>query len=265
MPFSLVVAVFSAIAFTTCIYFRHFLVTRRLENLSREHNCQPIHRCKSFLPFAIDRKIKLLFSKGNFLDKVEKNYHRQGKWIYSTDSIIDTSIFAADPQIAQAILATNFKDWGLGKSRLRSIGPLLGETIVSVDGNAWSQMRALLRPQFIKDQISDLDVIERHVQRLFEELSSDEKGWTTGDNLPPLIQRFTLDAATEAFFGESVNSQLGQKDGNGSEPIAFERQFDFASARTSSRFKAGPFYWLIDGPRFRKACATWHEYGDRIV
>lgn len=45
-----------------------------------------------------------------------------------------------DPENIKAILATNFKDFGLGK-RLETFGPLLGKGIFTSDGPAWEHSR----------------------------------------------------------------------------------------------------------------------------
>lgn len=45
-----------------------------------------------------------------------------------------------DPENIKAILATNFKDFGLG-TRLLAFGPLLGSGIFTTDGAAWEHSR----------------------------------------------------------------------------------------------------------------------------
>lgn len=66
----------------------------------------------------------------------------------------------------------------------------------------------MLRPQFARDQISDLELEEVHVQNLLRHLTTDDSGWTEKVDLQPLLFRLTLDSATEFLFGESVFSQL---------------------------------------------------------
>lgn len=60
----------------------------------------------------------------------------------------------------------------------------------------------LLRPQFIKDRVSDLHTFETHVQALLPMLANDGATVRVDD----LFYRFTLDAATDFLFGSSVNS-----------------------------------------------------------
>ncbi|KAL8920114.1 MAG: hypothetical protein Q9208_006467 [Pyrenodesmia sp. 3 TL-2023] len=43
---------------------------------------------------------------------------------------------------------------------------LLGNGIFNVDGQAWQESRALLRPLFAKTRISQLETFERHTEQL---------------------------------------------------------------------------------------------------
>lgn len=40
--------------------------------------------------------------------------------------------FTSDPKNIQALLATQFKDFGLGSARIGNFGPLMGDGIVSI-------------------------------------------------------------------------------------------------------------------------------------
>lgn len=64
--------------------------------------------------------------------------------------------------------------------------------------------RQLIRPQFIKDRVSDLKTFESHVQILLPMLDGSHSGATV--RLDDLFYRFTLDAATDFLLGSSVNS-----------------------------------------------------------
>jgi hypothetical protein len=68
----------------------------------------------------------------------------------------------------------------------------------------------MMRPQFARDQVSDLDLEERHVQNMMRSLdiSMQSDKWTGVVDLQVLFFRLTLDSATEFLFGQSVESQL---------------------------------------------------------
>ena len=60
----------------------------------------------------------------------------------------------------------------------------------------------MLRPQFVKQRLSDIQVFERHIKTMIDLLPND--GRTI--NLAEWWHQFTLDASTEYLFGESVDS-----------------------------------------------------------
>jgi cytochrome P450 len=78
----------------------------------------------------------------------------------------------------------------------------LGDGIFNSDGEVWSTSRSLLRPQFQKQRISDLKIFELHTDKL---LSLIPKNGDSFD-IMHLWYRFTLDAAMDFLFGESVYS-----------------------------------------------------------
>jgi cytochrome P450 len=77
-------------------------------------------------------------------------------------------IFTIDPQNVQTILALKFKDFDLGDNRNAAFRPLLGHGIFSTDGKTWERSRALVRPNFIRSQVSDVNVYEGHLSNLLK-------------------------------------------------------------------------------------------------
>lgn len=71
----------------------------------------------------------------------------------------------------------------------------------------WSESRALLRPQFHKERVSDLHVFEDHVSKMLDLLPKD--GMTV--DMLPWWYRFALDASTDYLLGESVDSLSNPK------------------------------------------------------
>lgn len=68
----------------------------------------------------------------------------------------------------------------------------------------------MIRPQFIKDRVSDLDTFERHVQILIRKIKAEGKKWDGSQgqeiDVSDLFFRYTLDAATDFLLGRSVES-----------------------------------------------------------
>lgn len=76
--------------------------------------------------------------------------------------------------------------------------------IFTTDGELWHKSRQLLRPQFIKDRVSDLHTFEKHSRILLPLLAGTHAGETI--NADDLFHRFALDTATEFLLGNSVES-----------------------------------------------------------
>ncbi|GME24196.1 n-alkane-inducible cytochrome P450 [Neofusicoccum parvum] len=165
-----------------------------------------------------------------------------------------------DPENVEAILSTQFKEFGLGVRRA-TFFPLLGDGIFTQDGRAWKHSRELLRPQFTENRAENFAQIQEAVENL---VSLIPEGRPV--DLQPLFFRFTLDTTTFLLFGESIGS-LHPK----SAELTASKESDFAEAFTvaqdclAQRGRLGDLYWLIGGPRFWKACNIVHTFVDSMV
>lgn len=182
-------------------------------------------------------------------------------------TVLGTQLIATfEPENVKAVLATQFNDFALA-TRSKVFGPFLGDGIFTLDGSGWSHSRAMLRPQFVREQIADIGMLGEHVDNLFEALPGDG----TPVDIQDLFFRLTLDSATEFLFGESTFC-LSPKKAAGSGPLAMtggEKGFAYAfnSCQDSilKRIRAQNFYWLINPPEFREAVKTVHEVVDYYV
>ena len=185
----------------------------------------------------------------------------------------NTLVTTAEPENVQAILATKFHDFNLGPLRRDNFHELLGNGIFTADGKAWSHFRHQLRPQFSRDQVSDLEAADRHLQILFKALPEENTlGWIESANIHPLLFRFTMDVSTEFLFGESVNSQstaLYYQDSGNTKDL--QEELDFAEAMSYAqefiawRTRLRALYLLPSPKKFKKACKTVKDFADRFV
>ncbi|KAK2005113.1 cytochrome P450 [Colletotrichum falcatum] len=127
-------------------------------------------------------------------------------------------VFTTDPENIKAILATQFSDYGKGKPFHEEWKEFLGDSIFTTDGEQWQASRQLIRPQFIKDRVSDLHTFESHVQILLKAIANG--GALNGEDQPvnmdavdgkvldisELFFRYTLDVATDFLLGQDVKS-----------------------------------------------------------
>jgi len=83
--------------------------------------------------------------------------------------------------------------------------------VFSLDGAPWEHARALLKPQFVRDQVADFTELEKHVQRFLQRAAPQGKAGVTTVDLQPLLSDLIMDSSTEALFGESSDIQLGDE------------------------------------------------------
>ena len=127
-------------------------------------------------------------------------------------------IFTIDPENIRAILSTKGGDYSIGRKRKSVLVPIFGHGILTTDGVAWSHRRRLIRPNFTVQQVSDLSVAEKNVDRLIDIIP----GGSTVD-LQELFSLTLLDIMTQAFCGLSTSclgSESQWKAGR-SFPLAF--------------------------------------------
>lgn len=227
--------------------------------LIRQHGCGAIPTRRFKDPFfALDGILEAVghVKSHTFLDFNRQQYQEHGKTFASRIGPQKT-IGTVEPENFKAILSTNFKDYEVGSPRRNAFGPALGNSILLVDGAAWEHSRALLRPSFNRNQISDLQVIEAHVQALVNAIPKDG---TTVD-LQALFHLFTADVTTDFLFGESIQSL--------SKPHAFggdlAEAFKDAQIGAEKRFRFGTLANLVPNAPFYAAIKKIHAYMDAHV
>lgn len=141
-----------------------------------------------------------------------------GAYTSEVRAINRRAIFTADPENIKAILATQFSDFGKGEIFHREWAEFLGDSIFVTDGQQWHTSRQLLRPQFSRDRISDLDCFETHLQTLFKAMANggalkgeDQQVNMSAVNgrvmdISDIFFRYTLDVATDFLLGQDVKS-----------------------------------------------------------
>lgn len=176
---------------------------------------------------------------------------------YSNTIVGLNIVTTIDPANIQTILAQKFNDYDLG-GRIYAWGPLVGKGVFTSDGPEWAHRRAMIRPNFTKQQVASLDMFERHFGHLLALLPQD--GSTI--DLQKLFFSMTLDSATEFLFGRSVGAQGA---GHGTEADRFQRAFDFAQHRMPDRNRLGAMNIFIPSAKFKAACKVVHAWADTYI
>lgn len=128
----------------------------------------------------------------------------------------------------------------------------------------------MLRPQFAREQVSDLHLEETHVQNLLQHLPVDASGWTAFGDAGPLFFRLTIDSATEFLFGQSVQSQISALPGStaNKEASKFEglgTTFDRGTQALGIRTRLANLYWLYNPRSFRDDCQKIRGFADHCI
>ncbi|KAK6814149.1 hypothetical protein RU639_010061 [Aspergillus parasiticus] len=265
--------------FGICI-FRWILISILHTQRAQRMGCKPAFVRRSKLPFGIDiLKRYIDTTRQQILQNDEVVlYEELGQHPTWNQNILGTwHHVTVDPKNVQAMLATQFKDFELGSSRLNLFGPVIGKGIFTTDGKEWQHSRSLLRPQFARGQVANLELEERHVQHLLDRLPVQHDSWTDVVDLGPLFFNLTLDSATEFLFGQSVNSQVASAKGNQShesgaavpaglpDGLSFGHAFDRANTVVALRSWLMDLYFLYSPAEFRKDCAEIHRFARYYV
>ena len=163
-----------------------------------------------------------------------------------------------EPENVKTMLALDFKKWGLGDRRKHAFVPLLGHGIFTTDGAAWHNSRELLRPNFVRSQVGDLDTFEIHVDQLIKAIPKD--GSTV--NLQDLFFMLTMDSATEFLFGESTDCLAPKANRDN---FKFAEAFNRSQGAIAENFRTGKITRWLRGSKSRDDEKFCHDFVDRFV
>lgn len=218
-------------------------------------------RVRVWLPFGIDliydavkssgRHENLQFWDYNFMQYGNKN----NPYTVEASTGGQRVVFTADPENIKAILATQFNDYGKGPRFHQDFEEFLGDGIFSTDHEKWHQSRQLIRPQFIKDRVSDLETFETHSAVLLPLLGGNGREV----DVKELFFRYTLDAATEFLLGRSVGSL--EEDGD----VAFAKAFGEIQRIQNLIARTGPLNFVIPRKVFRENLKVLNDFVEPYI
>ncbi|KAK4507062.1 hypothetical protein PRZ48_000796 [Zasmidium cellare] len=266
----------------------------KLAQFAKAKGCEEPLNLSGTWPFSIlegwQRVLRLIRnfqSGGDMIDDGFAHLFDRANTVKNTQFDGFNEVATIESANIQAMLATQFKDFGMGRMRINQFYPILGNSIFSSDGrfvatlktsshvltisSDWEHARSLFRPQFNREQINDMEETEQAVQQLINALGpTDNDSWTQGTKLLPLLYNFTLDTATAFLFGESVNSQAihnsQQTSSTGTTAAKnFMRDFEIASEYMMHRIRFQSLYRLADGLQFRRAVRSIRNFTEHFV
>ncbi|KAH6876755.1 cytochrome P450 CYP584G1 [Thelonectria olida] len=226
----------------------------------RSHGCRPLRRAPQWDPFlGLDHFYRQAqAARRNKLLYYIQDWFRAVGPTFGVDLLGDYLIFTDEPQNIHAMLATKFSDFEIGAHRRNNAADLLGSGIIVSDGPAWKHGRALIRPNFTLKQLTDLRLVERHVQRLFHGFPDDGSSF----DMQERIFRLTLDVGTDLLFERSSDLLLPDAT-EAAQKFAWAFDTSLEGVATRMRMaKAGRFY---HHPEYLPACRFVHEYIEKVL
>ncbi|CUM46030.1 uncharacterized protein AC631_02201 [Debaryomyces fabryi] len=252
----------SYILFVILTWFNRRILMKRL-------GAKPMQFTAPYPMFGIPLVFDLLKAKreGTMVNITKERYEEFGVDTFDFRLAGTHVTVTRDPENIKAILATQFNDFVLGKRHVQ-FKPLLGDGIFTLDGAGWKHSRAMLRPQFAREQVAHVKSLEPHLQTLAKHILN-----TKGQrfDIQPLFFRLTIDSATEFLFGESVESLHDESVGFTKDPVDFDGKSGFADAFNdsqtwlASRAVSQNFYFLLNGKSFKDSNARVHKFADYYV
>lgn len=258
--------IFGCLLLYTVYYVRWQLtVGAARRRLIKQHGCKPIaprpglnNFPHSLFGWGVFRNQATVYKAHKLLETSRNRFKQNNTHTLNLRILHVNLVMTIDPENLKAMMATNFKDFNLADNRKATFIPLFGRGIFTTDGPAWHQSRELLRPNFVRAQVADLEAFEVHVKHLMDAIPRD--GSTV--DMQELFFRLTMDSATEFLFGESTNCLAPGTSTESSSrfAVAFNR-----SQERIGRATRAPWGSLLFGSEFKADVKFVHEFVDRYV
>ncbi|RFU28179.1 hypothetical protein B7463_g8167, partial [Scytalidium lignicola] len=262
----------ASVTVTLYFIFTSLLTSQRRKKLAEEWGCRPLYVRPNKWPGGIEFLWELYQADKNdqVPDELAKMFLESPSETWEVQLWGTPQLFTNNPKNIQAMLGTQFEDFGVGDQRRRGFLPMLGDGIFTQDGKAWEHSRALLRPQFTRDQVGDLELEETHIQRFLMHIPSESSGWTSEVDLGPLFFSLTLDSATEFLFGQSTETLLSSLPGQKVSDAMLQWKtvgecFDIGTNTIGIRIRLFDLYFLYNPKSFRDSCKEINRFADHFV
>lgn len=206
--------------------------------------------------------------KHRLLEGFQAAFAKREPFLTNKVNVFGKDMFnTCDPENIKAMLATQFKDFCLGE-RHAQLFPVLGDGIFTLDGQGWQHSRAMLRPQFARDQVSDVEMVEQHIQLMCSRVPQDGSAFDAQE----LFFNLTLDTATEFLFGQSVGCQTAETNPDAYQsdmPLdlrkSFQKDFNKAQEHLGERVRLQMLYWLWQPKELFSSGKRVHDFVDHYV
>ncbi|KAF7334357.1 hypothetical protein MSAN_02375000 [Mycena sanguinolenta] len=125
--------------------------------------------------------------------------------IYCLRILFENRFFTCEPEHMKILLATEFSSFEKGEDTRVVFEPLLGSGIFSSDGELWKFHRAMTRPFFKRDRLSDFELFDRHSNDAVSAIKNClREGYPV--DFQDIVSRFAMDSSSEFLFGRNAHT-----------------------------------------------------------
>ncbi|KAH8682000.1 cytochrome P450 [Xylariales sp. PMI_506] len=171
---------------------------------------------------------------------------------------LNMSITTDDPENLKTILSTRFDDWVIPPTRIQGFMVVLGyHSIFTTNGAEWQHSRAMLRPAFVRDQISDLKCFDHHISKLINRIPKDGSRFDIQD----LFAMYTVDSISDFMLGKTTDLL----ESSPPRSVKFGKWFDAALVKIAWRSRLGWMTMILPDQELNEYSKFLRSYVDDFV
>ncbi|CAH6723395.1 cytochrome P450 52A13 [[Candida] jaroonii] len=226
-----------------------FIVVKKIHHyrLSQKWSCKPAFKVDGGLSYLIS--LKREHDSGFALERGLERFQKVQKKTITRSIWGRQVIETIAGENIKALISTQFNDYSIGHRHV-VFKPLLGNGIFASEGDRWKTSRELLKPQFVRDQISHVTMMETH----FKNLAYSIKHQNGFFDLQDLFHKLTFDVATEFLFGESTRTLVSDSNNQG-----FSKAFNVVQDIITMKMMLGPVHFLYCPKEYKDSLKIIHE------
>lgn len=128
--------------------------------------------------------------------------------IYELDLGLITAVIVNHPDYARHVLLDNWRNYGKGGEMYDSIRTFVGNSVLTMENEAWKKRRRILQPQFHRQHLAGLtDLMVETIDECFTEW---DKYAETGEafDVSAEFNKITMTVILRAMFGRDLQTDL---------------------------------------------------------
>ncbi|KAK4452911.1 cytochrome P450 [Podospora aff. communis PSN243] len=162
-------------------------------------------------------------------------------------------LVTCDRENIKTALTTKFDDFPIGGPRLNISLLVLGSrSVFSSNGATWHEARSMIRPSFVRDQVSDFACFNKHISKFLAVVPSDGATF----DMQELLYKLTMDSSTDFMLGYSTNSLVHAEP----EATQFLHDFEWVNVEASKLARLGSVLVYLPHRKLSAAIARLRDY-----